>query len=124
MNSALSNLTQVGLLQPVPQQPTSVPLRRYLPEAVSTLRSAGMSYAEAIRHFQERYIVNLLVKHRGHMGKTAEELRMHRNTLSRTLKCLNLDVAAIRQDIRRSIVAERRRGQKVVIVDEFNAEVR
>ncbi|WP_425432483.1 helix-turn-helix domain-containing protein [Granulicella rosea] len=51
--------------------------------------------------FQERYIAHVLTKHRGHLGRTAEELQMHRNTLTRALLGLGLDVSQIRLDARR-----------------------
>jgi DNA-binding NtrC family response regulator len=59
------------------------------------------SYEEAIRAFQERFIVNVLIAHSCHLGKTAQELGMHRNTLTRTIRELNIDLRQIRASRRR-----------------------
>jgi len=46
---------------------------------------AGVCYADAVRQFKNRYILAVLAHHKGHQGKAADELGVHRNTLSRTL---------------------------------------
>ena len=65
------------------------------------MRSAGISYADAVREFKRQYILEVLARHRGNQCKAAEELGMHRNTLSRTLAELGLDSTEIRKGIRR-----------------------
>lgn len=116
MNSALQNWTQERRLSPVTPSLASVSLKRSLPEVIRNIRSADIAYGDAIRQFQERYIMYILAKHRGHLGKTAIELGMHRNTLSRTLTELNLEIAKIRADMRRSVDADRRRLRGVASV--------
>jgi Fis family transcriptional regulator, factor for inversion stimulation protein len=68
------------------------------------MHSAGISYQTAVQQFQERYIAHVLTIHKVHLGKTAEELEMHRNTLSRTLAELDIDVTQIRCALRQSPV--------------------
>jgi DNA-binding NtrC family response regulator len=49
------------------------------------MKVAGVPYQEAVRRFQAAYVDQVLAKHQGHLGKTAVELGMHRNTITRTL---------------------------------------
>jgi Fis family transcriptional regulator len=76
-------------------------VKRDLDNLVLQMHSAGVTYADAVREFKKRYILEVLSRHRGNQCKAAEELGMHRNTLSRTLTELGLDSAQIRQGMRR-----------------------
>jgi len=78
------------------------------------MHSAGISYTEAIRQFKRRYILEVLAQHKGNQCKAADELGMHRNTLSRTLAELDLDTAQIRNGMRRPPMSERPRQQAAV----------
>ena len=71
------------------------------------MHSAGIPYAEAIRQFKKRYILEVLAHHKGNQCKAATELGMHRNTLSRTLAELDMDSAQIRKGMRRPVMSER-----------------
>ncbi len=71
------------------------------------MHSAGMAYNEAVRQFKKRYILEVLAHHKGNQCKAAEELGMHRNTLSRTLAELDMDTAKIRNGMRRPPRSER-----------------
>ncbi len=86
-----------------------VRVKRELDGLVAQMHSAGVSYGDALRQFKRRYILEVLAHHKGNQCKAAEELGMHRNTLSRTLAELNLDTAAIRNGMRRPPVSERPR---------------
>lgn len=59
-------------------------------------------YQDAVREFQERYIVGVLITHGFHLGRTARELGMHRNTLTRTLAELKIDIKQIRSIVQTS----------------------
>lgn len=72
-------------------------LKFSLGRTVREMRSLRMSYQDALRSFQERYIVEVLLSHSCHMGRTAKELGMHPNTLTRTIRDLNIDVRLVRQ---------------------------
>jgi Fis family transcriptional regulator len=76
-------------------------LKRDLENLVLQMHAAGVPYADAVREFKKRYILEVLSHHRGNQCKAAEELDMHRNTLSRTLTELGLDSAQVRKGMRR-----------------------
>ncbi len=82
-------------------------MKRELDALVMQMHSAGISYADAIRQFKERYILEVLAHHKGNQCKAATELGMHRNTLSRTLAELDMNTAQIRKGMRRPVMSER-----------------
>src|SRR5271165_4244517 len=71
------------------------------------MHNAGISYADAMRQFKKRYILEVLAQHKGNQCKAATELGMHRNTLSRTLAELDMNTAQIRNGMRRPVMSER-----------------
>jgi Fis family transcriptional regulator len=75
-------------------------LKRELDVLITQMHSAGIPYADAVREFKKRYILEVLAHHKGNQCKAADELGMHRNTLSRTLTELDMDTAQIRNGIR------------------------
>lgn len=88
-------------------------MKRELHSLVTQMHSAGVSYADALRQFKRRYILEVLAHHKGNQCKAAEELGMHRNTLSRTLAELDMDTTQIRHGMRRPPVSERPRVQSI-----------
>lgn len=88
-------------------------MKRELDGLVIQMHSAGISYADAVRQFKRRYILEVLAHHKGNQCKAAEELGMHRNTLSRTLAELEMDTVQIRHGMRRPPVSERPRVQNI-----------
>jgi Fis family transcriptional regulator len=82
-------------------------LKRELDALITQMHTAGISYADAVRQFKKRYILEVLAHHRGNQCKAAAELGMHRNTLSRTLAELHMDTAQIRKGMRRPVMSER-----------------
>ena len=82
-------------------------MKRELDTLITHMHSAGIPYADAIRQFKKRYILEVLAHHKGNQCKAATELGMHRNTLSRTLAELDLDSAQIRKGMRRPVMSER-----------------
>jgi len=82
-------------------------LKRELDGLVTQMHSAGVSYNEAVRQFKRRYIYEVLAHHKGNQCKAAEELGMHRNTLSRTLSELSMDTAKIRNGMKRPPMSAR-----------------
>ena len=65
------------------------------------MHAAGLPYNDAVREFKKRFILEVLARHRGNQCKAAEELGMHRNTLSRTLAELEMDSTQIKEGLRR-----------------------
>ena len=78
-----------------------VPLKRELDSLVAHMQAGGITYAEGVREFKKRFILEVLARHRGNQCKAARELGMHRNTLSRTIAELELNPAQIRRGLKR-----------------------
>lgn len=85
-------------------------MKRELDLLVAQMHGDGVSYDDAVREFKRRYLLQVLVSHRGNQCKSAEELGMHRNTLSRTLAELEMDTAQIRNGLKRPARSERGSG--------------
>ena len=88
-------------------------MKRELDSLVIQMHSSGVSYADAVRQFKRRYILEVLAHHKGNQCKAAEELGVHRNTLSRTLAELDMNTAQIRNGMRRPPASERSRVQNI-----------
>lgn len=82
-------------------------MKREIDILVGQMHADGVSYDEAVREFKRRYLLQVLANHRGNQCKSAEELGMHRNTLSRTLAELALDRAEIRNGMKRPSRSDR-----------------
>jgi len=65
------------------------------------MHKSGILYSEAVREFKKGFILTVLHENKGNQCKTARQLGMHRNTLSRTIAELDLDVKALRHGVRR-----------------------
>ena len=91
-------------------------MKRELDGLVMQMHSSGVTYGEAVKQFKRRFILEVLARHKGNQCRAAEELGMHRNTLSRTLAELELATAQIRNGMRRPPASERpqRAGTAVV----------
>jgi len=76
-------------------------VKRDLDNLVLQMHAAGLPYNDAVREFKKRFILEVLARHRGNQCKAAEELGMHRNTLSRTLAELEMDSAQIKKGLRK-----------------------
>jgi Fis family transcriptional regulator, factor for inversion stimulation protein len=76
-------------------------VKRDLESLVLQMHGAGLTYNDAVREFKKRFIMEVLARHRGNQCKAAEELGMHRNTLSRTLAELDMDSTQIKKGLRR-----------------------
>jgi Fis family transcriptional regulator len=84
-----------------------VGVRRELDSLVTQMHSSGIRYEEAVKEFKRQYLREVLVAHRGNQCKAAEELGMHRNTLSRAMAELGLDLAEVRAGLKRPPRSER-----------------
>ena len=76
-------------------------MKYQLEALVAQMYSSGILYSEAVREFKKRFIINVLQQNKGNQCKAARELGMHRNTLSRTIAELELDVKVLRNGTRR-----------------------
>jgi Fis family transcriptional regulator, factor for inversion stimulation protein len=84
-----------------------VDVRRELDSLVTQMHSSGIRYEDAVREFKRQYLREVLVAHRGNQCKAAEELGMHRNTLSRAMAELGLELAEVRAGLKRPPRSER-----------------
>jgi DNA-binding NtrC family response regulator len=62
-----------------------MPLKEQLDRLVDELVSKGVRYEEAHREFEKKFIAHVLSRSDGNLGKAADLLGMHRNTLSRKI---------------------------------------
>ena len=82
-------------------------MRRELDSLVTQMHSSGVRYDDAVREFKRQYLREVLAANRGNQCKAAEELGMHRNTLSRTMAELGLNLAEVRAGLKRPPRGER-----------------
>jgi DNA-binding NtrC family response regulator len=60
-------------------------LKEQLDRLVDELVTKGVRYEDAQREFEKKFIAHVLSRSEGNLGKAADELGMHRNTLSRKI---------------------------------------
>jgi DNA-binding NtrC family response regulator len=84
-----------------------VDVKRVLDDLVTQMHSSGIRYEDAVREFKKQYLREVLVAHRGNQCKAAKELGMHRNTLSRTMAELELNLTEVRACLKRPPRSER-----------------
>ena len=82
-------------------------MRRELDNLVTQMHSSGIRYEDAVREFKRQYLREVLLAHRGNQCKAAEEMGIHRNTLSRTMAELGLNLAEVRASLKRPPRSER-----------------
>ena len=66
-------------------------MKNQLDILISAMCQGRVPYDEAVREFKRTFITTVLREQRGNQVKTARELRMHRNTLSRKIVEYKLD---------------------------------
>ena len=82
-------------------------MKRELDSLVTQMHSSGIRYDDAVREFKKQYLREVLVAHRGNQCKAADELGIHRNTLSRAMAELGLSLAEVRASLKRPPRSER-----------------
>ena len=60
-------------------------MREQLERLIDEMVSKGVRYDEAQREFEKKFIARVLARADGNLGRAADLLGMHRNTLSRKL---------------------------------------
>jgi DNA-binding NtrC family response regulator len=66
-----------------------------LERIVAVMYGRGMQFEEALREFQGVFILTVLQDTKGNQGRAAKKLGIHRNTLRRTIRSLQLDLSSI-----------------------------
>ena len=60
-------------------------MREQLEQLVHEMVTRGIRYDEAQREFEKKFIMQVLLKADGNLGKAADLLGIHRNTLARKM---------------------------------------
>jgi len=68
---------------------------------VQNMYRSNILYSEAVREFKRCFIATVLEENKGNQCRAARQLGMHRNTLSRTIDELKIDVREFRDGGRR-----------------------
>ncbi len=71
-------------------------MKDQLEALVTQMYKSGILYSEAVREFKKRFILTVLQENQGNQCKAARQLGMHRNTLSRTIAELKVDIRSLR----------------------------
>jgi Fis family transcriptional regulator, factor for inversion stimulation protein len=72
-----------------------------LESVVLQMYEAGMRCSEAVREFKEAFILTVLKDQRGNQCRAAKKLGIHRNTLRRTIRDLEIDISSTQAAERR-----------------------
>jgi len=62
-----------------------MPLGAQLDRLIDEMVTKGVRYDDAHREFEKRFIAHVLARAEGSLCKAADQLGMHRNTLSRKI---------------------------------------
>ena len=76
-------------------------MKDQLEALVQQMHKSGILYTEAVREFKKRFLLTVLEQNGGNQCRAARELGMHRNTLSRTIDELKIDVRQLRDGVKR-----------------------
>jgi Fis family transcriptional regulator, factor for inversion stimulation protein len=68
---------------------------------IMQMYKSNILYSEGVREFKKRFILTVLQENKGNQCRAARELGMHRNTLSRTIDELKIDVRQLRDGAKR-----------------------
>lgn len=71
-------------------------MKDQLEALVLQMYKSNILYSEGVREFKKRFILTVLQENKGNQCRAARELGMHRNTLSRTIDELKIDVRQFR----------------------------
>jgi DNA-binding NtrC family response regulator len=71
-------------------------MKDQLESVIWQMYEAGMQCSEAVREFQKIFILTVLKDQRGNQSKAAKKLGLHRNTLRRAIRLLQIDIGPTR----------------------------
>ena len=71
-----------------------MPLKEQLEGLIDAMVSKGVRYTDAQREFEKKFIAQVLSRSDGNLGKAAEVLGIHRNTLTRKISEYRLKKSA------------------------------
>jgi Fis family transcriptional regulator, factor for inversion stimulation protein len=61
-------------------------MKSRLEALVSEMVERGILFEDAVQEFEKHFILSVLKRTKGNLSKAAEELRIHRNTLSKRVE--------------------------------------
>ena len=67
-------------------------MKDQLEALITRMIEHGIQYPEAVAEFEKRFIQRMLERNKGNHSKAAKALGIHRNTLSRKVEVLALDL--------------------------------
>jgi len=76
-------------------------VRDQLEALVLQMYKSNILYSEAVREFKKRFILTVLEENKGNQCRAARQLGMHRNTLSRTIAELKIDMRQLKEGSKR-----------------------
>jgi transcriptional regulator with GAF, ATPase, and Fis domain len=82
-------------------------VKEQLEKLVVQMYRSGIRYSEGVREFQKVFIVTVLREQKANQFRAAQKLGMHRNTLRRIIRKLELDIGLLRPTRRRPPLSER-----------------
>lgn len=71
-------------------------MKDQLETLIQQMYRSNILYSEAVREFKRCFIATVLHENRGNQCRAARQLGMHRNTLSRTIDELKIDIREFR----------------------------
>ena len=83
-------------------------MKQQLEDLVREMRRRGTPYQEAVDEFKKAFLSVVLSANDGNQSKSAKQLGVHRNTLTRTILAMQIDLRAMRSPKRRPPQAERK----------------
>ena len=78
------------------EQVQGLTLRQQMQFLTTNMIASGLCLEEGKKAFEKEWIVIVLLANRGNQCKAAADLNMHRNTLSREIERLGIDMRIIR----------------------------
>lgn len=76
-------------------------MKQQLEDLVREMRRRGTPYQAAVDEFKRAFLCTVLRANNGNQSKSAKQLGVHRNTLSRTILAMDIDLRAMRPSARR-----------------------
>ena len=91
-------------------------MKDQLEALIMQMYKSNILYSEAVREFKKKFVLTVLQENKGNQCRAARELGMHRNTLSRTIAELKIDVRQLREGVKRPPRSARLPGLEKKIV--------
>lgn len=76
-------------------------MKQQLEDLVREMRRRGIPYQQAVDEFKKAFLSTVLRTNNGNQSKSAKQLGVHRNTLTRTILAMDIDLRSMRPSVRR-----------------------